>query len=88
MICPTCREAGQRSTVRLYANRPPGDQLPKDHYYDESGAEHSHNPNIFRTNFRCSLGHTFFELSSWECWCGYKACVAHVVASRVPTKGA
>lgn len=87
MLCPTCQSTGKRSTVRMHGNRPPGDQKPKDHFFDEDGAEHSHNPNIIRTNYRCSLGHHFFELSSWECWCGYKACEAQVVASHVPKHG-
>lgn len=85
MICPACRAAGQRSTVRvaLVDGVAPGvadvkRRTPSDHFYDEDGAEHTHNPNIIVTVYMCANGHRFQERSSWECWCGYKACDAEV----------
>ena len=85
MICEMCREAGKTSTVRVLNTKEP--QIPKDHFWDEDGNEHHHNPNIVTTNFRCSNGHRFEEISSWECHCGYKACVAKTTYLRpgVPT---
>jgi hypothetical protein len=81
VLCPHCRQAGQLSTVRVLRTTEP--KAPKDHYFDEQGAEHSHNPNIVITEFVCSNGHRFAERSSWECWCGYKACEAGIVEPTV-----
>ena len=84
MICPICASAGTRSTVRITTDllkAALSDKQPVTHYWDEDGVEHSHNPNIIRTDYTCSNGHRFFERSSWECGaCGYKACEAEVVA--------
>lgn len=77
MRCPVCVSENQKSVVRITGTKSP--EVPKDHFYDEQGQEHSHNPNIIRTTFRCSNGHRFEEASSWECVvCGYKACEAEV----------
>jgi hypothetical protein len=83
VTCPTCSAAGQRSTVRITTSATKAalaDKLPTDHFWDEDGVEHHHNPNIIRTDYMCSNGHRFYERSSWECGCGYKACGAEVVA--------
>lgn len=84
-VCPVCSNSGKRSIVRvaiidgrapeaISAKRPE----PTDHFFDEDGIEHRHNPHVTVTVFTCSLGHRFQERSSWECHCGYKACEAEV----------
>lgn len=81
MLCPACQREGKRSIVRITTDATKAalaDKLPKNHYFDEDGQEHSHDPNIIRTDYRCSNDHVFYELSSWGCWCGYKACEAEV----------
>lgn len=87
MICPACHSSGKRSVVRvaLIDGHAPGaisvkKRAPNDHFYDEQGVEHSHNPNVIVTVYTCSFGHRFQERSSWECHCGYKACEAEVTA--------
>lgn len=87
MICPTCQNSGQRSTVRIVKQPAINkaifrDVPPTDHFWDEEGNEHSHNPSIIVTEYLCSKGHRFAERSSWECGaCGYRACEAEVVAN-------
>lgn len=80
MICEMCREAGETSIVRVLGTKET--LIPKDHYWDEEGQEHLHNPNIVTTKFRCSNGHQITEISSWECFCGYKACEAKTTYLR------
>lgn len=81
MICPTCRETNQRSTVRMVRTWKLTPEAKPDRYFDEDGNEHSHDPRVVMTEFLCSNGHRFAERSSWECGtCGYKACKAEVVA--------
>lgn len=78
MICPQCQHDGLLSIVRITSTREPkkGDRdfQEKDHFFDEYGNEHAHNPNVVVTEYRCSNGHEFGERSSWECFCGYRAC--------------
>jgi hypothetical protein len=83
LICPACFASHQRSTVRI-TRTTPGAQS-KDHYFDEDGAEHSHNPNVVVTEYECSNGHRFAERSSWQCWCGYKVCEQEIVVMAPPS---
>lgn len=86
MMCPTCQRTNQRSIVRvaLVNGVAPGVATLKkpalsDHFYDEEGREHSHNPNIVTTVYTCSHGHRFQEKSSWGCpSCDYMAQKAEV----------
>jgi hypothetical protein len=85
VICPTCQRTNQRSIVRvaLVNGAAPGavslkKPTPSDHFYDEEGAEHSHNPNITTTVYTCSNGHRFQEKSSWQCPCGWMVQQAEV----------
>jgi hypothetical protein len=82
VLCPVCANTAQRSTVRI--TRTNSGALPKDHYFDEEGAEHSHNPNIVVTEYSCSNGHRFAERSSWQCHCGYRACEQEIVVTPEP----
>jgi hypothetical protein len=77
VICPVCANSGKRSTVRVV--RTNNGKLAKDHFFDEAGAEHHHNPNFITTEFVCSNDHRFAERSSWECHCGFKACEAQIL---------
>lgn len=94
MICPHCHptcngiehDGCQLSTVRVAKINgvPPGapqpDRQPKDHFFDEHGVEHSHDPNVVVTEFKCSNGHRFIERSSWQCFsCDFMACRAEVI---------
>ena len=76
MICEECREAGLRSIVRVDSSKQ--SKMASQHFFDEQGQEHSHNPNVAHTFFRCSNGHRFEETSSWECFCGWKVCEAKI----------
>lgn len=79
MICPHCRAENQRSVVEVV--RSTSGTEPKQHFFDEDGQEHFHNPNVYVTEFTCSNGHRFAERSSYQCSvCGYKACEAEIVA--------
>lgn len=91
MICPQCHrtcngiehDACQRSTVRIVRTTDP--KLPRDHYWDEDGNEHSHNPSVIVTEFECSNGHRFAEQSSWQCHvCGYMACPQEIILAPEP----
>jgi len=79
MICPTCLAASQRSTVRVVRTWRLTPEAKVDKYFDEEGAEHSHDPRVVMTEFGCSNGHRFAERSSWQCWCGYMACKQEIV---------
>lgn len=80
MKCPTCVSENERSIVHVRGSR--SGQLPKDHYFDEDGEEHIHNPNVVVTEYECSNHHRFAERSSWQCHvCGYKACEAEIVVA-------
>lgn len=77
MICEQCRTSGQRSTVRIVGTKQ--GRVPSDHFFDEQGVEHSHNPNVVSTIYKCSNGHSFEERSSWQCAaCGWLALPATV----------
>ena len=76
MICEQCREEGKLSIVRVDSTKQ--SRMPTNHFFDEQGQEHSHNPNPVHTRFRCSNGHCFEEISSWQCWCGYMVCKAQI----------
>jgi hypothetical protein len=73
--CPICIAAGLRSVVRDIRFTNP--KLKRDHFWDEEGVEHFHDPSVIVTEYECSNGHHFAERSSWQCHvCGYRACEA------------
>jgi hypothetical protein len=58
MICPKCKELGQKSHVyeeggfkTLMGHQP---------YYNEDGVYHNHDPNRVKESFSCSEGHRIF----------------------------
>lgn len=83
MICQACSNSAQRSTVRILGTKQ--SKIPTDVYFDEDGQQHSHNPNVVTTHYRCSNGHRFEERSSWQCFCGWmklKAVVMQIGGSE------
>jgi hypothetical protein len=86
VICKKCKDSGQLSTIRSLGTSQT--LMTKDHFFDEQGDEHSHNPNIVTTLFRCSNGHRFQERSSWQCPCGWMACEATVTFLGEGAEGA
>lgn len=69
MICPQCRDAGEKSCVtegpsmRTLMYCPP--------FFDEEGKRHTHDSNTSRTDYSCSRGHRWTETSKGSCWCGW-----------------
>lgn len=61
VICPTCKEAGQKSTVTPGACQTTL-AMPLS-YYDEDGRFHYDDPNITTCQYRCSNGHEWSESS-------------------------
>ena len=57
MKCPTCVEEGERSRVEIRGRG--STMLGWYPGYDENGVLHEHNPNTFRTGYRCSRGHAW-----------------------------
>lgn len=68
MKCPTCKTAGQKSTV--YPMPIARTCMGWTPYYDEDGKYHSHDLNDRGQSFKCSNGHTF-HLPPKPCWCGW-----------------
>jgi len=68
MICPECKRLGQRSKV--YPGMCTSTLMAVSRYYDEDGNLHTHDPNKWRTQYRCSRGHAWIENRRNEC----KAC--------------
>jgi len=66
VICQDCMVAGQTSIVR--SNQLMTMQKGQyDHYYDEQGNYHRHNPDITIESFTCSKGHSWKERWSVKC---------------------
>src|ERR1700681_3898152 len=65
MICPKCKELGQKSTIHggmgmvTCAYYPP--------YYDEEGIFHSHDGNLHSSINTCSKGHRITAVSTGKC---------------------
>lgn len=71
MICPTCKEAGEKSTV--YPGMSTSTCLFCQPFYDEDGKYHDHDRNIVSTSYSCSNGHNWGVSTPRTCWCGWKA---------------
>ena len=67
MICPECIKAGLKSMV--YVGGSSSTLMMYDHYFDEDGKEHFHNPNTTTTSYSCSQGHKWVEGTLSKCWC-------------------
>ena len=70
MKCPECQRQGL--TSRVYPGMSCTTLMCDMSYYDENGDFHAHNPNKTTTDYRCSNGHTWTEVTPpIECWCGW-----------------
>jgi hypothetical protein len=65
MKCHQCESAGLRSTVRQLASY--STLLMAEHWYDEDGNFHYHDPNVTTTEYRCSNGHMWPVHSAPTC---------------------
>jgi hypothetical protein len=65
MICPKCKELGQKSIIHRGLGTATSMYCPP--YYDEEGVYHSHDANICTTVFNCSKGHRITIRSTGKC---------------------
>jgi hypothetical protein len=68
MTCPECVKEAKRSVV--YVGASSVTCMMYEHYFDEDGKEHVHNPNTTSTHYSCSQGHSWVEGTRGKCWCG------------------
>jgi hypothetical protein len=61
MICEECKKEGKKSTVRL--GRCTATLMGFDPYWDKEGVYHDHDGNTLMTDYRCSNGHSWCEIS-------------------------
>jgi len=59
MKCPECVKAGKKSRVEVVGTTSTLAHAPL--IYDEEGRPRWRDPNIHRTTYRCSEGHTWVE---------------------------
>jgi len=57
MICPKCKELGEKSTV--YEHGMVSTCANVNVYYDEDGNRHWHDPNRSTISYSCNRGHNF-----------------------------
>lgn len=69
MKCSECVKEGKKSIVNVGGTTVTA--MATQHYFDEDGKEHVHNPNTYSTTYFCSNGHTWGEGERKICWCGY-----------------
>lgn len=69
MICPQCQKEGKKSIIypgmgytTLVWNPP---------FYDENGKYHHHDTNATTSEYKCSNGHAWTEVTYPSCWCGW-----------------
>jgi hypothetical protein len=67
--CPLCQEAGQTSIVRTDCVITT--TMTADHFTDEAGAFHCHDPNVTISHYRCSRDHSWSEQRYHSCGCGW-----------------
>lgn len=65
MICPKCKELGQKSTITIGPAYTTAMYCPP--YYDEDGKLHSHDYNKTSEVYNCSQGHTINVTRSTRC---------------------
>ena len=69
MICPFCKEEGEKSLVYPGVGTVTAMYCPP--FYDEEGRMHIHDSNITTQSYSCSRGHNWTEKSKGSCWCGW-----------------
>ena len=65
MKCAECEVAGTPS--RVYEGGSMATCMSGQTYYDETGAYHRHDPNIYTTSYSCSNGHRWVTESRHRC---------------------
>jgi len=65
MNCPSCAAQGITSEVTIVSNA--GSTLAWQPHTDERGLVHEHDPNIYRTTYRCARGHQWLEKTRKPC---------------------
>lgn len=65
MICPKCKELGQKSTITVGAGMVTCAYYPP--YYDEEGVYHHHDGNNHTYSYTCSNNHRMVVTSSGKC---------------------
>lgn len=65
MICPKCKEMGQKSTIACLGGTVTCAYYQP--YYDEEGAYHHHDGNMRNYNYSCSNGHRITVNSTAKC---------------------
>lgn len=65
MICPKCKELGQKSTVT--GGMGTCTAMWFEPWYDEDGKYHNHDSNRRSYNYNCSKGHQIFVSPSNKC---------------------
>ena len=66
MRCPECVEAGNEDSV-VYVDQTLVTLMCTQHYFDENGTEHFHDPNKHGTECHCSYGHTLVKIHYPRC---------------------
>lgn len=65
MICPKCKELGQKSFLTVgHGMGTCGNYQP---YYDEEGNYHNHDGNVNSQSYYCSNGHYITVTSTGKC---------------------
>lgn len=68
MICQDCRNSGLRS--RVYIQDSFYDlQVSQDRFFDEDGRWHVHDENETKTTYKCTRGHSWYDVKYAICWC-------------------
>ena len=69
MICKTCQEKGELSSVYVGAGM--RTLLAVQSFYDPEGKYHVHDGNTTTTSYNCTNGHNWWESNKGSCWCGW-----------------
>lgn len=69
MFCPECKKEDRKSRVTPGFSSSTMMYCPP--FYDEDGRYHVHDVNQSSTEYSCSNGHRWTEVSRPSCWCGW-----------------
>lgn len=69
MKCASCLAQGLKSTINVGMSSSTPMWYPP--FYDEQGQFHHHDLNTIITEYSCSNGHKWAEVSRTTCWCGW-----------------
>lgn len=69
MKCKECEKLGLKSKV--YSSTKAVTCMGSSPFYDENGKYHYHDMTTIFTDYQCSNGHDWTEMSNSKCWCGW-----------------